>query len=97
MEYIAGLKRNNEIGKVTIKMVVQRENYMEMPQFVKLGKHWNVDMVYFTKIWEGGIYSTPEKLKEVSMINEDGTLKKELHDVMKNPILNDAIVYMTFK
>ena len=92
MEFASKLRREEELLYFRMNFVVQRKNYKEMIPFVKWGVELGCDEVFFTKILNWGTY-TSEEFKEVSMMEEDGiTPKKELEEVLNNPIMNNKIV-----
>lgn len=92
MEYASFLRRNNELAYFRINFVVQKNNYQEMADFVQWGIDLGCDEVFFTKILNWGTFSEQE-FKEISMMEEDGmTPKKELKEVLKNPIFSNPIV-----
>lgn len=94
MNYAGELRKRGELAYFRMNFVVQKNNYKEMPDFVKWGKEIGCDEVFFTKILNWGTY-TQEEFKDISMLEEDGmTPKKELQEVLKNPIMKDPIVNM---
>lgn len=94
MEFASTLRKNGELRYFRLNFVVQRDNYQEMPLFVRWGKELHVDEIFFTKILNWGTY-TDEKFKEVSMMELDGiTPKEELLDVMNTPEMHEDIVDM---
>jgi hypothetical protein len=50
LEFVASLRRTGPLEYLKIHMVVQDNNYREMPAFVALGKHLGVDSVYFSRL-----------------------------------------------
>ncbi len=94
MEYAASLKRSGELRYFRMNFVVQKENYQEMPAFVKWGEELGCDEVFFTKILNWGTYSE-EEFKNISMMEEDGvTPKAELFEIMQDPAMKSKIVDM---
>ncbi len=94
MEYAAELRKTGELTYLRFNFVVQRENYLEIPEFIKWGKELNVDEVFFTKILNWGTYSSDE-FENISMMEEDGvTPKDDLKKILQLPIINDNIVDM---
>ena len=75
-----------------MNFVVQRENYKEMPDFVRWGQELGVDEVFFTKILNWGTY-TPEEFEQVSMMQKDGiTPKPELEELLEQSVMKSDIV-----
>jgi hypothetical protein len=63
LSFIAGLRREGPLEYLKIHMVVQANNYLEMPDFVDLGKRFNVDTVYFSRMTNWGTFN-PEQFRE---------------------------------
>ena len=77
-----------------MNFVVQKKNYIEMPDFVLWGEELGCDEVFFTKILNWGTYSD-EEFADVSMMEKDGvTPKAELLAIMNNPVMQSSIVDM---
>ncbi len=92
MEYAAFLRKTGDLSYLRFNFVVQRENYKEMPLFVQWGKRLGIDEVFFTKILNWGTYSD-EEFRYISMMEEDGvTPKKELLDILDDPVMRSDIV-----
>lgn len=82
MEYAASLRKTGDLAYLRFNFVVQKENYREMPLFVKWGQDLGVDELFFTKILNWGTYS-PEEFSEISMMESDGiTPKTELEEIL---------------
>jgi hypothetical protein len=62
LSFIAGLRREGPLEYLKIHMVVQANNYSEMPDFVELGKRFNVDTVYFSRMTNWGTFN-PEQFR----------------------------------
>lgn len=54
LEFISGLRRNGTLRYVTLSFVVQKNNYKEMPAFVKMVERFGFDMAYFQKFQDWG-------------------------------------------
>lgn len=90
MEYAASLKKNGVLRYLRFNFVVQRENYKEMPLFVKWGEELGVDEIFFTKILNWGTY-TDEEFKNISMMESDGiTPKPELLEILNDPVIKES-------
>ncbi len=90
LEYLSTLKKQRKIKHVDINFVVQKDNYKEMVGAAVLVKKLGFDKVNFSQITNWGTY-TDEEFKEVSMIKENGVPKRELKEVLKNPIFKESI------
>ena len=92
MEFASELRKRGELAYFRIIFVVQANNYKEIIPFVKWAKELGCDEVFFTKILNWGTYSK-EEFKQISMMEEDGiTPKKELKEILEDPIMQDPIV-----
>ena len=60
LEFVKTLREAGEIRRLMISMVVQKLNYREMPDFVRLGKRFGADDISFQMIRNWGTYSTKE-------------------------------------
>ncbi len=60
LEFISELRRNGPLESVKISMVVQENNFMEMPDFVRVGRRFNFDTVYFSQLVNWGTFSEEE-------------------------------------
>jgi hypothetical protein len=54
LDFISELRKSGPLEYIKIHMVVQANNFREMPAFVRLGERWGVDSVYFSRLhdWE---------------------------------------------
>lgn len=92
MKFASELRRKGELSYFRMNFVVQRENYKEMPDFVRWGQELGVDEVFFTKILNWGTY-TPEEFEQVSMMQKDGiTPKPELEELLEQSVMKSDIV-----
>lgn len=57
MEFIGELRRTKKITLLQLDFVVQLNNWQEMPDFVLLGKKWNVDRIVFTALNNWGTFT----------------------------------------
>lgn len=92
MAFAGELRKKGELSYFRMNFVVQRKNYKEMPDFVRWGIEIGADEVFFTKILNWGTYSADE-FEEISMMETDGiTPKKELRQILDNPLMKNPIV-----
>lgn len=91
LKFISSLREQGKIKKFTIRFVVQRQNYEEMPLFVELGRRLHVDKVYFCKIANWNMYSA-EEFDKISMFDNDDNMKPELAEVLQNSIFDCSII-----
>lgn len=92
MEFASELRRTGKVSFLRLNFVVQKQNYQEMVMFVEWAEKLGADAVFFTKILNWGTFTT-EEFKEISMMEEDGiTPKRELAQILENPVMKKAIV-----
>lgn len=91
LENLSKVKKEGKVRKVNLLYVVQKYNYKEMPDFVKLAKRLEFDNVEFSVIQNWGTYSK-EEFKDISMLDDNGNPKSELIEVLKDPIFKDKII-----
>jgi len=58
--FIQTLRREGPLQYVKISMVVQDNNFREMPEFVRLGQRLSFDAVYFSQLVNWGTFSDEE-------------------------------------
>lgn len=91
LSIISEYRKKNLIQHVRLSFVVQRDNYHEMIDFIKMAKGYEFDNIYFTRLQNFAGWEEDEFWKK-SMIRKDGTMREELIEVFKNPLINDEIV-----
>lgn len=94
LERVGNMRLNGEIEYIETKMVVQKSNYKEMVDFVRMGKKYHVDKVTFTKLLNWDMYTMEEYLEE-AMLNETGVIQEELEQILHMDIFKDEIVQIT--
>ena len=94
MEFLSILRRDKKVDRVIVNMIVQRANYLEIPEFILWTKRMVFDEVNLSHIRNWGTYSTLEFENNISMFDKNGKIKPELARVLENPICNDPIVNM---
>lgn len=62
MQFISELKRQGRIRHLKISFVVQKNNYKEIGAFIKLGKQWSVDEVYFATLADWDTFAKSDYL-----------------------------------
>lgn len=82
LEYLSKKKKESKnIKKVYLNFVIQRHNYLEIPEFVQLVKRLGFEVSNFTRIINWGTYSD-EEFKYISMYDEKGKPNDELRKVI---------------
>lgn len=83
------------IKSLRIDMLVQRDNYNEIPEFVKLGKSINASVISFSPIFRTEAIPL-EVFNFISMRDVEGKLLPELEEVLMDPLLNEKEVWMPY-
>lgn len=91
LEMLSKYRKEGKIERIEIRMVVQRKNYREMVDFVKMGQKYQFDQVIFCRINNYGTY-TDDVYADISMVDKDGFINDELEEILKNPIFDNDIV-----
>ncbi len=91
LDFIASLRREGPLGYLKISMVVQANNFREMPAFVDLGRRAAADVVYFSRLVDWGTFSDRE-LRERAVHLEGHARHRELIDLLRSPELADPRV-----
>ena len=90
LQMLSQRRKENKIWSFQFNYVVQKDNYKEMIDFVKLAKKFNVDIVQFTKL-NDWLTTTQEEYRENCLIIDD-YLNYDLYKVFQDPIFQDPIV-----
>jgi MoaA/NifB/PqqE/SkfB family radical SAM enzyme len=93
LEFIGSLRTNGPLEWLGLSMVVQENNFMEMPEFVTLGKRFHVDTVYFSQLVNWGTFSD-EEFRTRAVHLPKHPRYKELIEVIKSDIFRDPVVYL---
>jgi MoaA/NifB/PqqE/SkfB family radical SAM enzyme len=93
LELISQLRACGPLEHVKISMVVQNNNYEEMHEFVHLGKQYNCDVVYFSKLLNRGTFSAAE-YRERAIHLPDHPRNSDFMNILKNDIFRDPIVQL---
>ncbi len=90
LDFIRRLRLNSPLKSVKISMVVQENNFREMPDFVRLGRRFRFDHVYFGQLLNWGTFSNSE-FKERAVHIPGHPEHKAFLAVLKHDIFKDAI------
>lgn len=74
-----------------IRMIVQKDNFKEMIDFVKLGQKLHVDYVVFSEIQNWGTFSQDEYLEKAVHLKSNENFDT-LCNILKDPIFMEPIV-----
>lgn len=91
LDFISQLRGSGELRHVMISMVVQENNFGEMPEFVRLGRRFAIDHVYFRHLVDWGTFSRDELVRR-SIHLQSHRRHAELIQVLGDPSLHDPTV-----
>lgn len=91
LEFISRLRQEGPLTFVKISMVVQANNFEEMPAFVRLGQRFKFDQVYFSQLVNWGTFSDQEFARRAVHVPTH-PLHQRFVAVLQNEILDDRIV-----
>jgi MoaA/NifB/PqqE/SkfB family radical SAM enzyme len=94
LEFLAELRKVGKIKRFDLLFVVQTINYLEMPDFIRLGKRLGVDSVQFMLIdhWERGL--SYEEYVESKIWDKRHRHYADLIQLLRDPIFDDPIVHL---
>jgi len=92
LEFISSeLRANGPLDWVGFSMVVQQNNFAEMPEFVRLGKRFKADTVYFSQLVNWGTFTDEEyRSRAVHLPAHVG--HPQFLEVLQDPIFSDPMV-----
>ncbi len=93
LKFISSLRKNGPLEWVGISMVVQKNNFKEMPDFVRLGKYFNFDTVYFSQLVNYGTYSE-EEFRNRAVHFPTHPSHYEFIDILNDEIFNEPLVHL---
>jgi hypothetical protein len=94
LEFIAGLRADGPLTWFGINMVVQANNFAEMPAFVRLGRRLGVDTVAFHQLVNWGTFSADEYAARA--VHQPAHARhQELLNVLRDPVFDNPIVYLS--
>ncbi len=93
MEMLGELRRRGGIRELLVFFVVQKANFREMPQFVELGRRFNVDRVHFSKAYNWGTWTIAEH-RDQQVWAPEHPEHAEFARIVANPVFDDPVVYM---
>ena len=93
LEFISGLLKNGELIDLCFSMVVQENNFREMPDFVRLARRFRATRAYFMKLDNWGTFSEEEFQKHAVHLPTHPA-HAEFAQSLKGKILRDPIVFL---
>lgn len=91
LEFISRLRQEGPLTFVKISMVVQANNFEEMPAFVRLGQRFGFDQVYFSQLVNWGTFSDQELARRAVHVPTH-PLYRRFVAVLQDKIFDDRIV-----
>jgi pyruvate-formate lyase-activating enzyme len=91
LEFAGKLRKEGKVKEYVLNFVVQKSNFMEMAEFVRLAKVLNVDKVVFGRLNDGGAY-TGDAFELESMFTPSLEMKEELKATLADPVFDDPMV-----
>lgn len=89
--FLAGRRRGGDFGVLRLDFVVQRDNFREMAEFVRLGKRLGVDQVGFSRIVDWGTWPAPV-FREKCIWRDDHPEFDAFLEVLRDPVFDDPVV-----
>lgn len=87
LEFIAGLRANGPLTWLGISMVVQENNFAEMADFVRLGRRFRADAIYFSQLVNWGTF-TDEEFKARAVHRPEHPRHQYLREHLRDPIFD---------
>jgi wyosine [tRNA(Phe)-imidazoG37] synthetase (radical SAM superfamily) len=95
LKFLSELKKNKDL-KLKATFVMQKQNYKEIPAFVKLMKKYSVDGFYFQKIINHGTYSEKE-FRRAAVHRKDHPEQEAFLEILRNPVLKQQGINFQMK
>ena len=93
LEFISQLRQSGQLRRFGICFVVQKLNFREMPDFVRLGRKLNADRVLFLKLWNLGAFE-PAEMADADVASPTHSLYGEFLRILEDPVMSDPLVDM---
>jgi len=92
--FISGLRKAGRLDRLEFHFVVQLANYLEMKDFVALGRTFGADLVSFSRLCNWGTF-TPEEFKARAVHLRDHPGHQIFLEILKDPAFRDPLVNMS--
>lgn len=93
LEFIRALRESGPLKWVGISMVVQENNFREMPDFIRFGKRFRFDTVYFGQLVNYGTY-TEEEYRSRAIHLPSHPRHAAFIDILRDEIFKEPIVQL---
>ncbi|MCL2819343.1 MAG: hypothetical protein FWD38_00705 [Oscillospiraceae bacterium] len=91
LKFISELRKNNELVHYCISFVVQKDNFREMEDFIKMGFDLGVDRVWFQVIIDKGLSATG---CDANVANNRNPYHEEYKKVISSHLFEDSRVVL---
>lgn len=91
LDFISTLRRNREIRRLRLNLVVQRANYLEMKALIELGKSLGADRVTLSRITDWATYPLQE-FRDADIASPSHPEHEAFLNVLRDPIFADEVV-----
>ncbi len=91
LRFLGSLRKSNQIETFELHFVVQKNNFFEMVDFIKLGRKVNADRIVFKPIINRGSYTEQNYLGRAVQL-EENALHIVFKDMLQNPIFKSTDV-----
>ncbi|MDR1701902.1 MAG: hypothetical protein LBR56_03915 [Sporomusaceae bacterium] len=88
LQELGRARRENKVSYIVINFIVQKRNFREMPDFVRLGKSINADNIYFQEL-KPYTQEVLDNYSELNVYDEKSSGHKEFCELLKDPIFDD--------
>ncbi|HAF95390.1 MAG: hypothetical protein A2X34_05260 [Elusimicrobia bacterium GWC2_51_8] len=92
LSFLGELRKSRRLERLILSMVVQENNFREMPAFVSLGRQFGATCVYFSSI-HNWIFSETEFLRRAVHLSAHPRYP-ELAQLLKDNVFKDPIVFL---
>lgn len=90
MEFIGELRRSGQVQYFSANYVIQQKNFRQIPNFIRLGKHWGVDLIRFLKMINIGSFTADEFIDN-DVCDPRHPEYQDFLAVLRDPIVSDPI------
>jgi len=93
LEFIANLRALGDINRFFINFLVQANNFREIPDFARLGRHLGCDLIEFQRLENWGTYTSLEYAERAvhEPIHAD---YNHFLQILRDPVLEDKAVWL---
>lgn len=91
IEFLSQIRKEGQLKKLGLQFVVQKANFREIPEFVRLGREWGVDMILFQKLWNFGAQSQADFI-EADVASPTHPFYSELLQILSAPVMKEKHV-----